>query len=270
MKNIIKVAALCFFVLSLSCLDKKNKQLKQNENETTLDSVITEKSAVIKSVNHSSEVYFKATGTEPFWSLEISEEKIKLNLITDSIIAPQTSPNQAMDLNVKLYKTQSTSGQLNVQISQMDCTNDMSGKVSPYSVSIEFNNDTDSLLQKINGCGDYITDYRLHDIWVLEELKGIRINLSNFENELPSMEINTTTNTFTGFAGCNSMNGKLFFDNSVLRFTDLATTKKMCSPNNQERIFLTALQSVTSYIIEDNRLWLSNPSERLLVFRKID
>jgi len=43
-----------------------------------------------------------------------------------------------------------------------------------------------------------------------------------------------------------------------------------CPQGNKEGEFTKALQSVTTYFIENNRLTLSNPSSKLLVFRKVD
>lgn len=173
-----------------------------------------------------------------------------------------------MDRNVKMYKIQTESSQLNIQITQSECSNAMSGKLSPYTVSVEYKKNAEPSLHKIEGCGAYITDYRVHDIWVLEKLNGENIDKGNFKNDLPLMEINTTTNTFIGFAGCNRMNGKLFYEKGLLRFTDIATTKMMCEPSNKENAFLKALRRTTTYKIENNQLRLYNPSDELLVFKK--
>ncbi len=221
-------------------------------------------------INNKADVYFKASGTEPFWFLELSEQQIKLKTITDSIITPYTAPLQARDSNVKMYKIQTESSRLNMQITQSECTDAMSGKLSPYTVSVEYKKNAEPSLHKIEGCGAYITDYRLHDIWVLEKLNGKSMDKTNFNSDLPSMEINSTTKAFTGFAGCNRMNGKLFFEKELLRFTDIATTKMMCDSDNNENAFLKAFRTATTYKIENNRLWLSNPSEELLIFKKID
>lgn len=43
-----------------------------------------------------------------------------------------------------------------------------------------------------------------------------------------------------------------------------------CTENNKEDEFIKALQSNTSYSIENNRLTLSNRSGKLLVFKKVD
>lgn len=144
----------------------------------------------------------------------------------------------------------------------------MSGKLSPYSVKIKYKEDTDAEFQKLEGCGHYITDSRLEDTWVLESLNEQKIIKDNFGKDVPSLKINATENTFSGFAGCNQMNGKLFFENGLLRFTQVSTTESLCEPNNKEAEFLKALQSSITYSIENNKLVLNNPSKNLIVFNK--
>lgn len=214
--------------------------------------------------------YFKSSGTEPFWGLTISNDKIVLKTISDSIVTPHLEPIMAMDANVKLYQIKTESVQLNIQISQQNCVNAMSGNAFPYSVTIEYKKNAALEFEKVNGCGQYITDYRLHDIWVLEELNGRKINKEDFSKEFPLLEIDSKTNKFIGFAGCNRMNGSLFFEKGKLRFTNIATTKMMCLPAIKEVEFLTALQSTNAYQIGNNRLILSNSSGVKIKFKKID
>ena len=214
--------------------------------------------------------YFKASGTEPFWSILISEDKIVYKTPEDSIFMPHSQPILAMDSNVKMYKIKTESEQFNIQISQQECANEMSGEISPYKVAVEFKKNKASEFENIKGCGHYITDYRLHDIWVLEELNGKKISSEDFSKEFPMLEIYASTNKFSGFAGCNRMNGSLFFEKGKLRFINIATTKMMCENSNKEGDFLTALQSTTTYSIGENRLILSNPSGKKLVFKKVD
>ena len=146
----------------------------------------------------------------------------------------------------------------------------MSGDASPYAVSVEFKKNDTSKFEKLNGCGEYVTDYRLHDIWLLEELNGRKITKVDFSKEFPVLEIYAKENKFLGFAGCNRMNGSLFFEKGVLRFTNLAVTKLMCEPTNKEAEFITALKMSNKYQIENSRLILSNSSEVRMIFRKID
>ena len=221
-------------------------------------------------VGDAENIYFKSSGTEPFWGLTISDDKIVFKTINDSLVTPHVEPILAMDANVKLYRVKTKTGQLNIQISQQECINAMSGEASPYAVSIEYKRNETSEMEKLQGCGQYITDYRLHDIWVLEVLHGRKISKVDFSKEFPMLEIYAKENKFLGFAGCNRMSGSLFFEKGKLRFTNLASTKMMCESANKEAEFITALQSSNKYQIENNRLILSNSSEVKVIFKKID
>ena len=225
-----------------------------------------EKTQSMKSENN--EIYFRANGTEPFWMLEIGESGIKLTNPAETMLFPAATAVKAMDANVRNYKTSNSESELTILISQSICINEMSGIESKYSVVINYKSKQESM--DLKGCGDFITDYRLYDIWVLESLNGNKITKTDFSREFPNLEINTNTNTFMGFAGCNSMNGKLFFEKGLLRFTDIATTRMMCEPTNKEADFLLALKRSTAYEIGNNRLTLSNPDGETLVFKKVD
>ena len=250
-------------LLGLSC--KSNVATQEQ-----IKKEVQEEVPVVVSPSNESRPYFVASGTEPFWSLSISEDLITYTTPSDSIVFPHTDPILAQDSNVKRYDVETASSKLTFQIVQAECTNAMSGKVSPYKVSVDLKKGTASEVKELEGCGDYKTDYRLHDIWVLETLNGKTSTKVDFSKELPMMEIKAAENTFSGFAGCNRMNGILFYEKGVLRFTNVATTRMLCASNNKETEFLKALQSSTTYTIENNRLTLSNPSGILIVFKKID
>ncbi|MCB0458570.1 MAG: META domain-containing protein [Flavobacteriaceae bacterium] len=253
-----------------SCVDRKaTKKIDDASVAATSDTIVqTEVLAEKKTVT---DVYFKANGTEPFWSLTISEKMIKLKTVGDSIMTPHTIPTYAQDSNVKKYALHTELAKMNIQISQTECINAMSGMASPYTVTIEYMKGRETEFTKLEGCGQYITDYRLHDIWVLEELNGTMVSKEDFGKALPSIEINSSENTFFGTTGCNKINGKLFSEKDKLRFTNVASTKMMCLPDNKkEQEFIKALNSSVSYTIANNRLTLSNPDSVLLIFKKID
>ncbi|SDB36778.1 Heat shock protein HslJ [Flavobacteriaceae bacterium MAR_2010_188] len=261
MKNLFRIPFV--FLLVLSCKSKvsETEQIKVEDEagNSKIDSTVKE-----------SRTYFFATGTEPFWSLDISEDLIKFKTPSDSIFFPYADPILAQDHIVKRYDLETESSKMNIQIVQVECINEMSGIVSNYRVSISYKEGNASEFKNLEGCGDYKTDYRLHDFWVLESLNGKAISKEDFSNEFPTMEINSTENTFLGFAGCNRINGKLFFEKVSIRFTNIVTTKMMCEPTNKEAQFLKALEGITQYSIENNRLTLSNPSGILTVFKKVD
>ena len=220
--------------------------------------------------------FFRASGNEPFWGLKISNENIAFTSLVagfEKFSWPTTAPIKAMDANVKMYRAASELGEIKIQILAKECTDNMSGQISPYTVTVEIsinNSDKALISNPLQGCGNYITDYRLHDIWVLETLNNKKVEMTDFRKELPNLEINTSKNTFSGFAGCNTMAGSIFFENGLLRFTDIMATKMYCGNENKESEFLKALQSATTYEIENNRLTLINSYGVQLVLKKVD
>lgn len=265
--------------LLFGCIEKKKQESVEPEaaeasEEVTADSIKTaekkrEMEPIAMKIDGS---YFKATGTEPFWGLKIYNDKVQLQTMEDTIQTPNTEPIKAQDANISIYRIQTEGTLMDIIISNKECTNAMSGEVSPYTVTISYKNTADGETLVYEGCGSYITDYRLHDIWVLEEMKGTTVSKESFNSkEVPNMEVNINTNRFSGFSGCNRITGSLFYEKDVLRFTQIASTRMACPNMDKENEFLTALQASTSYKVENNRLYLSNPSEEnLLIFKKID
>lgn len=257
MKNIFSI--LLLLVLITGC-----KTTASKDSNTASSGISTEEDF---------QYYFKATGNEPFWGIKIGNDQIVFTSLIpgkENITFPHTEPIKAMDANVKMYKLSNEKTTATITIQQLDCQDSMSGAISPYSVKVEIKNNSELETQKLSGCGKYLTDYRLHDIWVLEELNGYKVFISDFQKEFPRLEINSAENRFSGFAGCNSMTGQIFFEKGLLRFTKVASTLMACPQGNKEGEFLKALQATTTYSIGDNRLTLSNPSGKLIVFKKVD
>ena len=216
-------------------------------------------------------IYFKASGTEPFWGLEISPSSIRLITMSDTLITPHTDPFRAADANVKRYDLATEASQLQIEISQAECANQMSGEKFPYTVRIAHRRTARPELKKAEGCGRYVPDYRLHDIWVLESMRGAAATASDYPEGLPSLEIRASEQAYSGATGCNRMVGTFFWEPGVLRFGPAAVTRKACpGMGTREQDFLSALAGSTAYTIAENRLRLRNPDGELLVFRKVD
>ncbi|MEO8517043.1 MAG: META domain-containing protein [Flavobacterium sp.] len=258
MKNMKKQALFGFLLLTIfSC-----KSLDDRMENADID-------AETYNIN----TYFTASGNDPFWSLQIENDTVKLKSVAlgqQIFKINSVKPLRASDSDVKMLRISTDTGKLNIQIVKGDCENTASGIVYPYFVTTEIQKKDESKSTVLNGCGHYITDQRLNDIWVLEQIKGKKVTASEFQKELPKIEINTNTNHFTGYAGCNQINGSIFFEKDILRFSKIVTTKMMCQAQNREAEFLKTLESSTSYFIANNRLWLADSKGTQLVFRKVD
>lgn len=259
MKNILSVLLILLLVVGCKSTAGKTSETK------TISEYGTQEDEM--------KYYFKATGNEPFWGIKMgTDEIIFTSLIPgkEKLVFPPVEAIKAMDANVKMYKVSNETSTATITIQQLDCQDSMSGVISPYKVKVEIKNNSELETKKVSGCGKYNTDYRLHDIWVLEELNGFKVFVTDFQRELPRIEINSTENKFMGYGGCNAISGTIFYEKDLLRFSKVISTLMACAPGNKEGEFTKALQSTTSYSIGDNRLTLSNPSGKILIFKKVD
>ncbi|QDO92557.1 META domain-containing protein [Formosa sediminum] len=268
MKHLLNSLLSLLFILIVSCGHSKKET---NKSDSTVKSITNSiaKTTAADMPEHNTFAFFKSSGENSEWNLELSENAIKFSIKTEDYYFPLPKPVLASDANIKSYRTKTELGHINIKIAMTECV-DAQSKTHPYSVSIDFKQASATDFTTYQGCGDYITDYRLHDIWVLETIANDSISIAHFAKELPKMEINTRTNTFMGYAGCNTMNGTIFSEQSKIRFTKIAVTKKMCLQDNLEAQFIKALKRSTEFKIENNRLYLSNPDENTLTFKKVD
>lgn len=268
--------ALTALFLFSNCVEKKKETPSEPEAQPVVTSVDTMKKEIKRTIEplafEPNGSYFKANGTEPFWGLTLYENRVELKTMEDTILTPPSEAIKAQDGNISMYRIQTEATQMDIIISHKPCTNAMSGEEFPYTVTVSYKSTGGEETVVYEGCGSYVTDYRLHDIWVLESMKGTTVTAADFNGkDVPNMEVNVNSNRFSGFSGCNRMTGSLFFENGLLRFTQVASTRMACPSMEKETEFLTALQASTTYKVENNRLYLSNPNEEnLLVFKKID
>ncbi|SDQ10734.1 META domain-containing protein [Flagellimonas zhangzhouensis] len=268
--------ALTALFLFSNCVERKKEtpsELEAQPFETSVDTMKKEIKRTIEPLAFEPDgSYFSANGTEPFWGLKLYGDKVELKTMEDTIMTPPTEAIKAQDGNISMYRIKTEATEMDVIIAHKPCTNAMSGEEFTYTVTVSYKSTGGGETVVYEGCGSYITDYRLHDIWVLESMKGTTVSKEDFnEQDVPNMEVNVNSNRFSGFSGCNRMTGSLFFENGLLRFTQIAGTRMACPSMEKESEFLTALQASTTYKVENNRLYLSNPNEEnLLVFKKID
>jgi heat shock protein HslJ len=71
---------------------------------------------------------------------------------------------------------------------------------------------------------------------------------------------------FSGSGGCNRIGGGYKVDGAKLKFSEIFSTKKACSPENIESAFLTLLGSTTRFEVESGKLRLYNGDRLILVF----
>ena len=216
---------------------------------------------------------FTASGNEPFWSLEINFD-ITMRFKTLSGIdmnIPVPKGIKAMDDNITRYAAQNEKGSLIVQLAKLDCINDMSGKKSDYTVTINFKNDTDINYINYKGCGQYLADYRLHDIWVLERINKKKLKAADFMKGLPQLELNLTEKKVFGHTGCNMLHGSMEVTGKKIHFGQMTTTRMSCRNMDFESSYVNSLSGRTiNYKIESGKLYAQISPDSIFIYRKTD
>jgi len=216
---------------------------------------------------------FYAFGNEPSWSLDMDFEKVIRfkNLDGLDFNAPAVEPVKAMDANVSRYRTVTESGELIVQLNDTECTDSMSGKKFDYSVSVDFKASNEIDFKTYKGCGNYIPDYRLHNIWAIIEVDGIKVNPADFKKDAPRMEINLTDKMVFGTDGCNTFRGSAKVEKDYIQFGPLASTMMACADNLEISSKIGKILSSKSltFKMENNLVFYDN-GKKVMELKNID
>ena len=219
-----------------------------------------------------SAIYFRANGTQPVWNMDIAEDQITFSSSVagfEQFILPHAEPLRSETGNIKTYKVKSKEAEFEIQVFDQLCQNPNSNERFPYTVSVSVKRVNDKTPTIFNGCGLYAPDNRLHGRWTIETIKTVNVPDSLFTSKKPYLELAVDGSYFTCFAGCNMVTGRLFFERSVLRFTDLITSKETCEHIEIEKSIISALQFTTQFAILRDELTLSNPSATTMKLRKV-
>ncbi|MFK7920530.1 MAG: META domain-containing protein [Bacteroidia bacterium] len=217
---------------------------------------------------------FKASGNEPAWMLEIEDAKsmrfksFGLESFELLLSVPQAVKNETTQETI--YTSNSKAGNLEVRILRKPCMDAMSGKSFSYEVKVKAKPSNATQDYQYEGCGMYIGDYRLNDIWALKEFNGEKINLKDFSRAAPYIELNLQTQKMLGNGGCNQMGANFVISEKTINFKSIRATKMACPQLQFESKFTSALANKTLTYKLQGLLLLLNDEENRMVFQKVD
>jgi uncharacterized membrane protein/heat shock protein HslJ len=217
---------------------------------------------------------FYATGNEPFWSLEMDFDNLMRFKTMDGLVfnAPAVQPNLAQDHNVKRFRAITESGEIIIQIIESQCSDTMADQKFPYQVIIDFKTSKETEYTNFKGCGMYVPDYRLTDIWAIVEVNNTQINASNYQNNAPQLEINSFNKTVFGTDGCNTFRGSIVNEENKLFFGPMASTLMVCNENEEiaTAINIALSKNRLTYSLIDNHLTIFSNQEKIMVLKHLN
>ena len=112
----------------------------------------------------------------------------------------------------------------------------------------------------------------INDIWAVTHIRGEALDVHPQRQKDPVIEISLSAMRVMGNDGCNNFTGKIEeFDDGVIHFGPIATTRMMCPDMTVPDRFNSAMQLVRSYRLEPGRLvLLDSDGVELIACRKID
>lgn len=219
-------------------------------------------------------IHFYAIGNEPSWFLDMDFEKtIHFNTMSGiDFVTPAVDAVMGQDHNVKRYHSVTESGEIIVQIIQGECMDNMSGEKFAYEVTVDYKTSKETTFNSFKGCGMYVPDFRLHDIWAVEEVFGVKINPMDFNQNAPRLEIFVSEQRVFGHDGCNTFRGKFYNEQDKLFFGPMASTKMACIDNEEITLRINEVfaKSILKYQIENNRVHLFENGEKIMILKHID
>jgi heat shock protein HslJ/uncharacterized membrane protein len=217
---------------------------------------------------------FYAVGNEPSWSLDIDFDKgmrFKSLTTVSELNTPPGREAKAQDADVTRYFAEIEAGTLIVTVLRGVCVDTMSGERFPYRVRTEAKRLIDTDYTLFEGCGRYVVDDRLNDIWVLTRLGNRTLTAEDFVKGLPAIEFHLADRRVTGNAGCNRLSGSFQARGDKITFGQLATTRMACPNMAVEREYLSMITDKTlRYAIDEGRLVLTDDKDITLAFYNTD
>lgn len=91
--------------------------------------------------------------------------------------------------------------------------------------------------------------------WVLTEMKGVPVQLSGTRRDA-YLEFFPQDKRFAGNGGCNRISGQYTLEKSRIKLENVISTKMSCNDINFESSFLSLLNDVDRFKMEDNNTTL--------------
>ncbi len=216
---------------------------------------------------------FYARGNEPFWNLDMDFDKqFKFTALNDlNLNTPATKSVQAQDARITRYHAKTESAELIIAASAEPCTDTMSGEHFEYTVHVQAKHASDKTYQDFMGCGDYVPDMRLTNIWVVEQVKGVALQPASFAKGLPTLELSARELKLSGHDGCNRIGGAFTTQGNTISFKQLFGTKMFCSaPEGTPDIGMLLADKTYAFEFGDNRLYLKKNKQIILTLKHVD
>lgn len=198
-----------------------------------------------------------ALGTEPFWSLEITDTRITYHDAERRRVA-EANPGARPSFNGRRYVGE----RMTVDITHQPCSDGMSDRRYAESVRLTVDGRT------LNGCGGEIVPpaQLAGTSWRIITLDGAPIVSER------GGEMRFDGNRLSASAGCNRLNGSFTSDGTRLTASQMAATRIACPPDimaQEMRLGQMLRQSLAISFAPDGRMILTGDGGATIVLERM-
>src|SRR5699024_9700589 len=209
----------------------------------------------------------KATGNSPDWQLEVDfSDTISFRTEDERNFTITGTMPEAVgppDTDAVSYRAKNERRRLDLTILPQPCEDSRYNRKAIVSIKTE----SSKAAVDYEGCGTYFGNYRLNDIWVLENISGDTLDRPTAP---PTLEFHLREQKVYGFGGCNNIQGPIQTASDSLFIGSLSAKRGDCPNGETETAFLEALSNKSfRFTIANLRLRLIG-DETVLVFKKVD
>lgn len=207
-----------------------------------------------------------AKGRSPAsWALEIDFDKaIRFKSLDGmNIIASSVRPVEHAEEKRTGISTTTSYGNMQIDILQQECVDEISGEKFNKKVSVQVNGKT------YEGCGQFLHDAAIVGKWTLQQWNGKKLAAGDFAKGLPQLQFDVANNKLSGHDGCNQLFGEMELRGNFIMVKAIGSTKMACIKNNTDVQLIQKISNQTiSYFFKDGMLHLYLPDDSIAVFTK--
>ena len=203
---------------------------------------------------------FRASGNEPGWRLDITEDSMTLLLDNGQSRVAAAKPPVQMTGDRRRYVATAAGRSLTASVADSICSDTMTGMPHPNTVVVEFGDRT------LRGCGGEPSALLRGPEWVVEHLDGGGV----IDRSSVTIQFGDD-GRISGRASCNRYFGTYALTGERLVVSQLAATKMACAPPlmTQESRFLDLLGNAQRFsLTSDGALQLHSADGGTLTARR--
>lgn len=291
MRKLVLAAVSCSLILTVSCVSEKKKLARMPAPDTIARAAIINRAtdnvlSPYQNVNFQLDLFKNGTNFYGYnkgskWEIQIKgDSSIYFKYDGEQIIFSSAKVAEGQDKIAVRYTSKALASNLSepglkksitVIIKDEKYLDEQEGLYVPLSVRIEIEDHTNKAIAIYAGGGFYVPAPVIHDIWVLDSIKNMKISSDSFPLGAPRLEFHLDGGKIYGFSGCNEIAATFYTIQNQIQMNSEISTLKSCPDVPMESMFMAALANKRYYYsFENTRLTLKQRDGSVLIFKKAD